>query len=143
MKILLKFIHPSGNSVFRCHNPKKVISIIRLRFGLSHLWEHNFKHGFLDSLNAIDVCGQDIGTSTHFLLHCSNCFNERLTFLNIFRNIDRNILYKNDLEVTETLLYGEHNTNNTLIMNTTMEFLIASKGSDVSLVYVECDFVYC
>ena len=63
--------------------------------------------------------------------------NERLTFLNIIRNIDSNILSKNDLKVTETPLYVDGSygdTNNTLIMNTTMEFLFASKKFDVSLV---------
>ena len=105
-KKLLKFIRPSGNSVFRCHNPKGIKLLTRLRLGLSHLREHKFKHGFLDSLNPICSCGQDIETSTHFLLHCSNYSNERLTFLNILRNIDDNILNKSDLTVTETLLYG-------------------------------------
>ena len=127
----------SGNSVFRCHNLKGIKLLSRLRLGLSHLREHKFKHGFLDSLNPICSCGQNIETSTHFLLHCSNYSNERLTFLNIIRNIDRNILNKNDLKVTESLLYGDSSlddTNNTLIMNATMEFLFASKRFDVPLV---------
>ena len=78
--------------------------------------------------------GENIETSTHFLLHCSNYSNERLSFLNIIRNIDSNNLSKNDLKVTETLLYGDSSyddTNNTLIMNATMEFLFASKRFDV------------
>ena len=136
-KKLLKFIRPSRNSVFRCHNPKGIKLLTRLRVGLSHLREHKFKHGFLDSLNPICSCGQNIETSTHFLLHCSNYSNERLTFLNIIRNIDSNILNKNDLKVTETLLYGDSSlddTNNTLIMNATMKFLFATKRFDVPLV---------
>ena len=116
---ILKFIRPSGNSVFKCYNPKGVKLLTRLRLGLSHLGQYKFKHGFLDSLNLIYSCGEKIETSTHFLLHCSNYSNERLTFLNIIRNIDSNILSKNDLKVTETLLYGGSsydNTENTLIM---------------------------
>ena len=76
-KKLLKFIRPSGSSVFRCHNPKGVKLLAKLRLGLSHLWEHKFKHGFLDSLKPICSCDHDIETSTHFLLHCSNYSNER------------------------------------------------------------------
>ena len=136
-KKYLKFIRPSGNSVFICHNPKGIKLLTGLRLGLSHLWEHKFKHGFLESLNPICSCGQNIETWTHFLLHCPDYSNERLTFLNIIRNIDRNILNKNDLKVTETLLYGDSSlddTNNTLIMNATMEFLFASKRLDVPLV---------
>ena len=136
-KKLLTFIRPCRNSVFRGHNPKGVKLLTRLRLGLSHLREHKFKHGFLDSLNPIGSSGQNIETSTHFLLHCSNYSNERLTFLNIIRNIDSNILSKNDLKVTETLLYGDSSyddTKNTLIMNATMEFLFTSKRFDVPLV---------
>ena len=69
-KSLLKFIRPSGSSVINCHNPRGVKLLTRLRLGLSHLREHKFKHGFQDSLNPICSCGNDIETSTHFLLHC-------------------------------------------------------------------------
>ena len=134
---LLKFMRPSGNNVFKCYNLKGIKLLTRLRLGLSHLREHKFKHGFLDSLNPICSCGQNIETSTHFLLHCSNYSNERLTFLNIIRKIDSNILSKNDLKVMETLLYGDSSydiTKNTLIMNATMEFLFASKRFNVPLV---------
>ena len=93
-KKLLKFIRPSGDSVFRCHNPKGIKLLTRPRLGLSHLREHKFKHGFLDSLNSVCSCGQDTEMSIYFLLHCSNYSNERLTFLNIIRNTERNILDK-------------------------------------------------
>ena len=46
----LKFIRPSGNSVFKCYSPKGIKLLMRLRLGLSHLPEHKFKHGLLDSL---------------------------------------------------------------------------------------------
>ena len=132
--------------IYRWHNPKGAKLLTRLRLGLSHLWEHKFKHGFLDSLNPICSCGQDFETSTHFLLHCSNYSNKRSSFLNIISNIDRNILDKNHLKVTGTLLHGDSssdNTKKTLIMNATMEFLIATKRSDVPLVQIEWGLVYC
>ena len=135
-KKLLQFIRPSANSVFRCHNLKGVKLLTILRLFLSHLREHKFKHDFLDSLNPICSCDKDIEMSTHFLLHCSNYFNERLTFLHIIRNNDGNIK-KYDLKVTETLLYGDSSlddTNNTPILNAAMEFLIVSKRFDVLLV---------
>ena len=50
-KSILKFIRPSGNSFFNCHNPKEIKFITRLRLGLSHLREHKFKHSFPDFLN--------------------------------------------------------------------------------------------
>ena len=42
----LKFIRPSPNSVYNCHNPRGIFLITRLRLCLSHLREHIFKHGF-------------------------------------------------------------------------------------------------
>ena len=129
-----EILRPSGSSVFRCHNPKGVKLLTRLRFGLRYLREHKFKHGLRDSLHPNCSYGQDIETSFHFFLHCSNYCNEKLTYVNIINNIDRNILNENDLKVTETLLYGDSpldDTNNTLIKNTTMKFLIASRRFNV------------
>ena len=48
---ILKFIRPSPNSVFECHNSQGMKFLTRLRLGLSHLREHKFKHSFQDSLN--------------------------------------------------------------------------------------------
>ena len=135
-KTLLNFIRPSGSTVFSCHNPKGVKLLTRLRLGLSHLSEHKFKHSFQDSLNPICSCGNDIETSAHFLLHCPNFSNERSTFLNIIGNIDRNIFTRSNSQVTETLLYGDSNSNNitnTLILNATIDFLIATKRFNASL----------
>ena len=42
-KNLLKFIRPSPNSVFNCHNYKGIKYLTRLRVGLTHLCEHKFK----------------------------------------------------------------------------------------------------
>ena len=115
---LLKFIRPSGNSVFNCHNPRGVNLLTKLRLGLSHLREHKLKHGFQDSLNPICSCGNDIKTSAPFLLHCPHYSNDGSTFLNTIRNINRNIFYQNDLQITEIHLYCDSsldNKNNTLI----------------------------
>ena len=93
---LLKFIHPSGSSVFNCHNPRGVKLLNRLRLGLSQLREDKFKHGFQDSLNPFCSCGNDIKTLAHFLLHRPHYSNERSTFLNTIRNINRHIFDKSD-----------------------------------------------
>ena len=47
----MQFIRPSPSSTFNCFNNKGIKHIARLRLGLSHLRDHKFKHGFLDSLN--------------------------------------------------------------------------------------------
>ena len=88
-KSLLKFIHPSGTSVFNCYNSTGIKLLTRFK--------HKFKHVFQDILNPICSCGNDIETSAHFRLHCPHYSNERSTFLNTIRNINRNVFYKNDL----------------------------------------------
>ena len=45
---ILKFIRPSPNSVFECHNPQRIKFLARLRLGLSHFREHKFKHSIQD-----------------------------------------------------------------------------------------------
>ena len=65
-----KFIRPKPNNVYHCHNPKGIKLLTKLRLGLSHLREHKFKHSFQDCLNPLCLCGNEIETSTHYLLHC-------------------------------------------------------------------------
>ena len=65
---ILKFIRPSSNSFYNCHNPIGVIYITRIRLGLSHLREHKFKHSFQDSISPICNCGNDVESPIHFFL---------------------------------------------------------------------------
>ena len=59
-----KFIWPSPSSIYNCHNRRGICLIItRLRLGLSHLREHEFKHGSQDALNLLCSCGNDIHRS--------------------------------------------------------------------------------
>ena len=69
-KTLFNFISPSGSTVVNFHIPKGVKLLTRLRLGLKHLSENEFKHSFQNSLNPICGCGNDVETSAHFLLHC-------------------------------------------------------------------------
>ena len=80
-KNLLKFIRPSRNSVFNCHNCKEIKYLTRLRLGLSHLRQHKFKHSFQDTLNPFCSCGLDVDTNTHFFLYCPLFTNQRRTLL--------------------------------------------------------------
>ena len=108
---ILKFIRPSSNSFFDCHNPIAIKYITRIRPGLSHVREHKFKHSFQDTLNPICNCGNDVESAIHFSLHCSLYSNERRTLLSSFFNIGRKLLDNTDFSLTETLLFG-NTTNN-------------------------------
>ena len=90
-KSILKFIRPSGNSFFNCHNPREIKFIKRLRLGLSHLWDHKFKHCFKDSLNSFCSCGLDMESTAHYL-HRPTYITERPTLLSTIKNIDNHLL---------------------------------------------------
>ena len=69
-KKLLKFIRPVPNSTYNINDSKGLTLLTRLRLGLSHLGDHKFRHNFQDCVSPMCSCGQDIETTTHFLLHC-------------------------------------------------------------------------
>ena len=122
---ILKFIPPSPNSVYICHNPKRFKFINRLRLGLSHLREHKFNHSFQDTNNPLCSCGLDIESTEHFLLHCRQFFNERYAFLCTIVNINYKSLENADSVLTQTLLFGNTSFNITgKVFNATINFLI-------------------
>ena len=89
-----------------CHKSKGIKLSIRLRVGLSHLREHKFRHSFQATLNLICNCGEEIETSSHYLLYCADCLQERMTLLNTFSCIVPNISNFNNDQLTEINLYG-------------------------------------
>ena len=101
---ILKFIRPTANSVFGCHNPLGVKLLTRLRLGLSHLREYNFKHSFQNTYNPLCSCGKEVETTFHFFLSCRNYSDERLTLLSKIRNINLNILENTNSQITRFFL---------------------------------------
>ena len=133
---ILKFIRPSPNSVYNCHNPKGLKFITRLRLGLSHLREHKFKHSFQDTINPLCSCGLDIESTEHFLLHCPQFVNERRTLLSTIGNINYKLLENTDSNLTQMLLLGNTSfdiTDNTKILNATIHFILLTKRLDEPL----------
>ena len=127
---ILKFIRPSANSFFNCHNPKGIKFITRLRLGLSHFREHKFKHSFQDSLNPFCSCGLDIESTGHYLLHCPKYITERRTLLSTIENIDNNLLDVCEPVLIKTLLFGSNlfdSNANTNVLNATIEYVLSTK----------------
>ena len=87
-KTILHFIRPAPISISTCHKPQGVKRTTRLRLGMSHLREHNFKNIFLESTNPICNYGHDIESTTHFLLHCPLFINKRSTFFSTLSSHD-------------------------------------------------------
>ena len=78
------------------------------------------------------LCGNDVETSSHFLLHCPTYSNERMTLLNKTKNFNYGVLELSDTIMTKTLLFGNSclsDSTNTLILNSTIEHVIATKVS--------------
>ena len=133
---MLKFIRPSPNSVFNCHNCKGIKYVIRLRIGLSHLREHKVKHSFQDTLNPFCSCDLDVETNMHFFLNCPLFSNRRCTLLSTVNNIDSSLTNTADTTLTDILLFGKASldiTANTLILNATMNYIISTNRFEVSL----------
>ena len=119
---ILKFIRPSANSFFNCHNPKGIKFTTRLRLRLSHLREHKFKHSFQDSLNPFCSCGLVIESTGHYLLHCPTYITERRTLLSTIKDIDNNLLDVCEPVLIKSLLFGS-NLIQTLIQMSSMQLL--------------------
>ena len=111
-KNILKFIRPTAQNIFGCHNLKGIKYLTRLRLGLSHLHKQKFKNNFQDTLNPLCTCGCYVENTCHFLLHCPNFLTERNTLLNKITNIDSNILNQADATITKTLLFGNSKYSN-------------------------------
>ena len=137
LKRILSLIRTSPNSTFNCDKPRGIKLLSRIRLGLSHLREHKFKHSFQDSLNPFCSCGKgEVETSSHYLLHCSNCSEEQFTLLNTIRNIDMSILQLSDSKFTSVLLFGDssfNNKKNTFILDATIDYIISTKRFEVPL----------
>ena len=81
-KNLLKFIRPSPNRVFNCHDCKGIKYLTRLQHVPSQMREHKFKHSFQDTLNPLCLCGLEVETNTYFFfLYCPLFTNQRRTLL--------------------------------------------------------------
>ena len=129
---LLKFVRPVANSVFEINNPYGLKLLTRLRLGLSHLRYHKFRHNFQDCINPICVCGLEIETTTHFLLHCPLFQCARQSLLTNIKKIDESILKKHDELITKTLLCGDDKFDlscNKSIISSSIEFIVSIERS--------------
>ena len=125
-KELLKFIRPEPNSTYNINDIKGLKLLTRLRLGLSHLGDHKFRHNFQDCVSPMCYCGQDIETTTHFLLHCPNHHCARKTLFDKINQVSGTILRQSDSTITKILLFGDNKldfeTNKILLMST-IEFI--------------------
>ena len=115
-KNLLNFILPPTNSIFDIHNPLRIKLLTRLRLGLSHLHEHNFRHFFQNTFNPYCKCGKYIESTMHLFIHCINFLIPRQTLFQKIGNIDENILSQTETQLTQTLLHGNQDYHSSINM---------------------------
>ena len=84
---ILKFIRPTANNIFDCHNTIGVKLLTRLL-------------DFQNTLNSLCSCRKDSETSFCFLLLCPKFSDEGLTLLSKNRNIIPNILENTNFQIT-------------------------------------------
>ena len=76
------------------------------------------------------VCGVEIETTTHFLLHCPLFQCARQSLLTNIKKIDESILKKHDELITKALLYGDDKFDlscNKSIISSTIEFIASTE----------------
>ena len=133
---ILKFIRPAPNSIFQCHKTKGIKYLTRLRVNFSQLRDHKFIHSFQDTINPLCTGSLEAETTIHCILNCPYYENERHILLASIRSIKSSILDQNDNNIIKTLLYGLGSlseTQNTSILNATMEFLVSSNRFEEQL----------
>ena len=90
-KWILEFIRYQLNSIFNIFNSSGLTYLTRR----VHLPEHQLRHNFRNSLNAVSNCTNTIESKKHYLLHCLNFKIERQTLLQNVRNVNPNLLSMN------------------------------------------------
>ena len=80
--------------------------------------------------------GEDIETTSHYLLHCPDYLHEKMTLLNTVSYIVPNIFDFTNDQLTEILLHGKENLdniNNTSILDATINYFIETKRFNAEL----------
>ena len=126
---LLKLSRPIQRAIYSINIPVGLKLLTRLRLGLSHLNEHRFNHNFKNCIKFLRSCSLEIESTSHFLLHCHNYTNIRLTLLNSIAEIIGNTFNINDECLVNLLLFGNQKyteIDNSHIVNATIKYLLDS-----------------
>ena len=139
-KNLLKFIRPSPNSVFNCHNCRGIKYLTKLRLGLSHSREHKFKHSFQDNLNPHLVRVALILKQMRTFFFTVPCLliKDTPSWAQLINNIDGSLANTNDSILTHILLFGKASFDisaNIVILNATTEYIMSTNRFQENLFF--------
>ena len=94
------------NPIFSIYDPLGVKLLTRLRLQFSNLYEHKFRNGFEDTINAMCACGNEVETTEHFLLRCHLYSPQRLELFENLEKVESNFFNLNIKDKVRFLLYG-------------------------------------
>ena len=121
--------------MFNVDSSEELKFLTRVRLGLSQVADHKFIHNFQDCVNLVCSCGQEIETSTHFLLQCFNYHRARQTLFEKVKKIDSSILKQRD-QNKNFALFGDEKlkvAQNKSILTSTFEFLQSTERFKTSI----------
>ena len=123
---IIKLIRPPSKPLYGIHDPLDVKLLFRLRFHLSDLRYHKWRHNFTDVLDDMCFCLSASENTSHFLFHCRLHDIPRVKL----RNSVVQILIQNNLEQlhedVNTYIYGNASlsfSDNKLILLSTINFI--------------------
>ena len=113
--------------MFKINRLSGFVFLTRLKFGSSHFREHKFRHGFLDIVDPICSCRTNaVDNTERYLLHCSNCANQRTVLFDDLRNIDISYGPLDSFSFSRMLLFCNPNFSNNVnsgIIYTVIKFI--------------------
>ena len=112
----------------------------RLRLRFSHLNEHKFRHGFLDTLNPLCNCSLEVEHNEHFFQRCLNFENARRSLFIDIPSINSSFKNLNSHLKVELLLFGDSklsSSDNNLISKACVKYIMTTNRFSVPL------FWYC
>ena len=119
---ILKFMRPTANNFFGCHNPIGVKLLTRLRLGLSQTQFQRYSIHFAVAEKKLKLL-----FIFSFLVPITD---ETLTLLSKIRNINPKILENTNYQITHFFLYRDENftaSTNCIILSSTIEYILATK----------------
>ena len=112
------------NSLFGVYDPLGVKLLTHLRLQFSHLNEHNFKHGFSDTVDPMCACLTEVETTEHFFLRCHLYNTQRLELFENLKKIDSSFCNLNEKDQVTTLLYGSQTNDSKCANQEILKFVI-------------------
>ena len=114
------------------HNPKRLATLTQLRFGLSELNYHRFRHNFNTTINPLCPINDGVEDTEHFLLHCHSYQLQRNSLLSRVQSVllSCDLSDLSNVELVSILLYGDERLNfesNKKIIKATLDFIESAK----------------